>query len=72
MPIFYHISAAEFSPFRICPNSAASYFPFFAARRSRDDFGLGPFADLSDTNSPALGVIPQHLPVVEYFMPLRL
>ena len=48
------------------------HFRFFAARRSRDDFGFGPFAGRSDANSPALGAIPQHLPVVEYFIPFRL
>ena len=53
-------------------NSTASYFPFFAARRSRDDFGLGPFVGRSDANPPAFGAMPQHLPVVEYFIPLRL
>ena len=47
-------------------------FPFFAARRSRLDFGFGPFAGKSDANPPAFGAIPQHLPVVEYFIPFRL
>ena len=46
--------------------------PFFAARRSRDDFGFGPFAGKSDANPPACGAIPQHLPAVEYFIPFRL
>ena len=48
------------------------HFPFFAARRSRLDFGFGPFAGRSDANPPAFGAIPQHLPVVEYFIPFRL
>ena len=48
------------------------HFPFFANRRSRDDFGFGPFAGKSDANPPAFGAIPQHLPVVEYFIPFRL
>ena len=48
------------------------YLRFFAARRSRDDFGFGPFAGMSDANPPAFGAMPQHLPVVEYFIPLRL
>ena len=52
--------------------SARIHFPFFAARRSRLDFGFGPFAGRSDANPPAFGAMPQHLPVVEYFIPLRL
>ena len=48
------------------------HFPFFANRRSRLDFGFGPFAGRSDANPPAFGAIPQHLPVVEYFIPFRL
>ena len=47
-------------------------FPFFAARRSRLDFGFGPFAGRSDAKPPAFGAMPQHLPVVEYFIPFRL
>ena len=73
------------SPFRIRSNAGGqmpvtnsrsspgtTHFPFFAARRSRLDFGFGPFAGRSDANPPAFGAMPQHLPVVEYFIPLRL
>ena len=49
-----------------------SYFPFFAARRSQLDFGFGPFCGRSDANPPAFGAMPQHLPLVEYFIPFRL
>ncbi len=48
------------------------YRRFFANLRSRDDFGFGPFAGRSDANPPAFGAMPQHLPVVEYFIPFRL
>ena len=51
---------------------APFHFRFFAARRSRLDFGFGPFAGRSDANPPAFGAMPQHLPVVEYFIPFRL
>ena len=49
-------------------------FPFFAARRSRLDFGFGPFAPGTEHPAPGTftGAIPQHLPVVEYFIPFRL
>jgi len=36
------------------------------------DFGFSPYVGRSEANSPAFGAIPQHLPVVEYFIPLRL
>ena len=48
------------------------HFRFFASLRSSDDFGFGPFAGKSEANPPAFGAMPQHLPVVEYFIPFRL
>jgi len=47
------------------------HFPFFAARRSRDDFGFTASRFPSSLLLLAFGR-PQHLPDVEYFMPLRL
>ena len=55
-----------------CRHLTLPYFPFFAARRSRLDFGFGPFCGRSDANPPAFGAMPQHLPLVEYFIPFRL
>ena len=52
--------------------ATTSHFAFLAARRSRLDFGFGPFAGRSDANPPTFGAIPQHLPVAEYFIPFRL
>ena len=61
-------------------------FPFFAARRSRLDFGFGPFVGKSDANPPAFistnrqvacvskwlqwCAIPQHLPASFPMVPL--
>ena len=41
-------------------------------RRTRLDFGFGPFGGRSEANPPAFGAMPQHLPLVEYFIPFRL
>ena len=57
---------------RLSVRRSPVHFPFFAARRSRLDFGLRPFVGRSDANPPAFGAMPQHLPVVEYFIPFRL
>ena len=83
MTIFYHIASAschvKIGQTKIVKTAphwgdgvSPVHFPFFAARRSRLDFGFGPFAGRSDANPPAFGAIPQHLPVVEYFIPVRL
>ena len=83
MTIFYHIASAschvKIGQTKIVKTAphwgdgvSPVHFPFFAARRSRLDFGFGPFGGRSDANPPAFGAIPQHLPVVEYFIPFRL
>ena len=99
MTIFYHIASAschvKIGQTKIVKTAphwgdgvSPVHFPFFAARRSRLDFGFGPFGGKSDANPPAFistnrqvacvskwlqwWAIPQHLPVVEYFIPFRL
>ena len=85
MTIFYHIASAschvKIGQTKIVKTAphwgdgvSPVHFPFFAARRSRLDFGFGPFAPGTEHPAPGTftGAIPQHLPVVEYFIPFRL